>query len=577
MSDGASTNRIESGGELRAARRTLRAVAAPLVLFSLVVNLLMLTGPLFLLQLYERVIASRSEETLVALLVLAAFLYLIMVILDQCRGRIAVRAGARLQALLERPVFDAALRRPAPETAPAPWSDLDAIRRFAASPSALSILDMPWTPMLLGVIFLFHPTLGLFGVAAAALLATLTLYYQARCRPHVQAAMPHAQSAGRLGDEASAKADELRALGMSDAFAGRWVRARRPALAHTVASNEYATVNFTGARTLRLFLQSSILAVGAWLVVQEAMSAGAMIAASILLGRALAPIDSAILQWSTFRQCRSGWDRITALLDEAAPPQRRTRIAPPAGRLEGREMTVIPPGARRPALRMVSLRLEPGAALGVIGAAGSGKTALAYALTGAWPLASGSVRLDGAQRAHHDPEGLAAAIGYMPQSSTLFAGTISENIARLQPEAEDAAITRAAMRAGAHDMILQLPEGYETRLSPSGAGLSAGQRQRIALARALFGDPAILILDDPTSALDGEGYAGFDEMLRTHLSEGGAALVLSHRPAAISACEQLLLLDDGVRKAIGPRDCILRELGQDPARQPPTAMVGQAS
>ncbi len=252
------------------------------------------------------------------------------------------------------------------------------------------------------------------------------------------------------------------------------------------------------------------------------------------------------------------------------------RSAAPSGTLDARELTVIPPNARRPTLRMVSLHLEPGTAMGVIGGTGAGKTTLARALTGAWPLAGGSVRLDGAERTQYGADGFCGQIGYLPQAHTLFTGTVAENIARMRPERDDAAVMRAAMRAGAHDMILQLPDGYDTQLDMRAPTLSGGQLQRIALARALFGDPPVLVLDDPSAMQDGDGCAALNAALRAHKAGGGCALVLSHRPAAIAECEYLLLLENGVRKNHGPRERVLRDLGHGPA-EAPAAGIGSAS
>ena len=574
MTDNAATDQGKPGDALRDA---LRGLVAPIMMFSMVVNLLMLTGPIFMLQLYERVIASRSEETLVVLLALVAFLYAIMAILDQARARIAARAGGRVQTLLERRVFDAALRHPSCLRGEPPWRELDAIRRFTATPGFPCLLDVPWTPLLLGAIFLFHPLLGAFAVGAALVLALVTIMGQARNAPDMEAALTHARGADRLGNEASAKADELAALGMRGAITTRWLAARDPMLHHEVATAERNAATFATSRTLRLFLQSAVLALGAWLVLQQSLSAGAMIAVSILMGRALAPIDTAILQWGMLRRARAGWGRLTGMLDPAPPHTARTAFATPSGTLEARELTVIPPNARRPTLRMVSLRLEPGMALGVIGGIGAGKTTLARALTGAWPLAGGSVRLDGAERAQHDADSLCARIGYLPQSLALFSGTVAENIARMRPDRDDAAVMRAAARAGAHEMILQFPDGYDTRLDALAPTLSSGQLQRIALARALFGDPMVLILDDPSAMQDGDGCAALNAALRAHKSAGGSALILSHRPNAIAECEHLLLLENGVRKMHGPRERVLRDLGHGPATVPDAAGIGSAS
>jgi len=312
-------------------------------------------------------------------------------------------------------------------------------------------------------------------------------------------------------------------------------------------------------KTFRLFLQSAMLGLGAWLVLQGELTGGAMIAGSILMGRALAPIEMAVGQWAVAQRSSEAWHRLSELLSRVPPPQARTSLPRPRSLLEVDALSVGAPGEPVALLRMISFRLEPGQALGVIGPSGSGKSTLARALTGVWRPLAGKIRLDGAALDQYDPDVLGRLIGYLPQRITLFDGTIAENIARLDSQPDSARIIEAARKADAHDMIVRLPQGYETRVSAAGGRLSGGQMQRIALARALYGDPALLIFDEPNSNLDNQGSAALNTAIRTLKAEGKSILIMAHRPAAIQECDLLLVLADGARKAFGPRDHVLRE------------------
>ena len=313
-------------------------------------------------------------------------------------------------------------------------------------------------------------------------------------------------------------------------------------------------------RTLRIFLQSAILGLGAWLVLRDSLSPGAMIAGSILLGRALQPIESAVGQWPMLTRSRAARDRLAQLLSEVPPEEERTQLPRPAGRIKVSGLAVVPPGDTRPVLRGVSFRVEPGQAIGVIGLSGSGKSSLARALCGVWQPVAGSVRLDGATLDQYDPDTLGSYIGYLPQRVTLFEGTIAENIARLQGNPDGLKVVEAAKKAAAHDMILRLPDGYDTRVSALGGRLSGGQIQRIGLARALYGDPVIVVLDEPNSNLDNEGSMALNDAIKQMKAAGCAILIMAHRPAAIQECDLLLVVEDGARRAFGPRDQVLREM-----------------
>jgi ATP-binding cassette subfamily C protein len=525
--------------------------------FSMVVNALMLTGPLYMLQVYDRVIGSGSEETLVALTVLITFLFLMMGIVDHVRGRVAARYGARLQDNLDAPVFRATLAQ-AQQTGEQQrgLKDLATVQRLTGSRVFLAIFDLPWTPMFLAAIFLFHPWLGWMATAGAIVLIVITVFNQVLSRQPIARSAASGHVADQMAGEMQSEAELIKALGMRDAAFARWHRQRATTLAEGMRASDLVGGFSTLTRTVRLFLQSAILGLGAYLVLQAEITAGAMIAASILLGRALAPVEMAIGQWTAISEAGQAWRRLQALLALAPDGPPRMALPRPRARLEVSQLAVTPPGARSPTLRGVTFRIEPGQAVGVIGPSGSGKSTLARAITSVWLPAAGQIRLDGATLDQYDPDALGRVIGYLPQSVTLFDGTIADNIARLgEPVTEK--VVAAARAAAAHDMILDLPDGYDTRVSGLGARLSGGQIQRIGLARALYDDPVLLVLDEPNSALDNEGSIALNTAIQAMKADGRSVLIMAHRPAAIRECDYLLVLAGGIPTMFGPTKEVL--------------------
>jgi ATP-binding cassette subfamily C protein len=549
--------------ELAAARAESRGLYWFVAIFSACVNVLMLTGPLFMLQVYDRVLGSRSEATLVALAGLVAFLYLMMGILDFVRGRVLSRIGARFQSRLDRRVFAAAIERAATgerHATAAGVRDLETIQRFMSSPVLSALFDIPFTPVFLFGIFIFHPWLGILAVSGGAILVIATFVNQAHTRdPVLRSSVANAE-ADRLSERLKTEADMVQALGMRGAAYVRWNKLRDRALGLTLNASDAQGGYAAGTKTFRLFLQSAMLALGAFLVLREQMTPGGMIAASILMGRALAPIEMAVGQWSMVQGAVRSWNNLAELLSQVPERQRKLDLPRPRASLKVASATVLPPGEHHAALRMVTFQLEPGEAIGVIGPSGAGKSSLARAITGAWPPAGGSIRLDGATLDQYDPDTLGRYIGYLPQKVQLFDGTIAENIARLDPNAKDEDIIRAAMQADAHDMILKQPNGYETYLTMMGGHLSGGQIQRVGLARALYGDPVILVLDEPNSNLDNEGSTALNDAIRKMKAENKGVLIMAHRPAAIQECNKLLVLDGGAVRAFGLRDEILAKM-----------------
>lgn len=550
--------------ELRKARSRDFGLYVFVFLFSFFVNLLMLTGPLYMLQVYDRVLGSGSEATLVALSVLVAGLFLAMGLLDHSRTRILTRLGATLQARLERRVFQASVRRmtliPDDLVSHHAQRDLESVQRFISSPVLTALFDIPWTPLFVAAIFIFHPLLGWLAIGGGAILVVLAMANRLMSRGPLSHSNAVGARADRIAENLKSEAETVQALGMENAGFGRWQRARGAALETSVRASDIGAAFTVSSKTFRFFLQSAMLGLGAWLVLKGELSAGAMIAGSILLGRALAPVDLLIGQWAVLQRAQEGWRRLALLLTLQPAEVPRTALPRPKAHLDVQQLTVVPPGEKAPVLRMVSFVLPPGKALGVIGPSGSGKSTLARALIGVWRPASGKVRLDGATLDQYDPDTLGTYIGYLPQRVTLFEGTITDNIARLAETPDEAKVVEAAKRAAVHDMILRLPDGYDTRVSNLGGRLSGGQVQRIGLARALYGDPVLLVLDEPNSNLDNDGSVALNQAIRAIKAKGGSVLIMAHRPAAIQECDLLMVLEEGARRAFGPRDQVLRDM-----------------
>ena len=548
--------------------RKVRAQAWPLLIFvgifSAVVNMLMLTGPLFMLQVYDRVLASQSVETLTALFGLVVFLFLLMGVIDVARNRVMNRVAARFQDRLESRVFTASLEDGIATgneaVAKGGLRDLEAVQRFLASPVLLALFDLPWAPLFLGAVYIFHPLLGVVATVGGAILVFTTFLNTWMNKTPLQQSAISGQAADRMSDMYRDEGELIGSLGMRGATFARWRAARDKATKQQVIGTDRASGFTVFSRTFRLFLQSAMLAAGAWLVLRQELTPGAMIASSILMGRALAPVEQVVGGWALVQRAQDGWSRLSKLLSRRAPEPERTPLPRPAAELDVRQVSIVPPGQSQPTVRGVSFSLSAGQALGVIGPSGAGKSTIARSLIGAWPVAAGTIRLGGATLDQYDPDVLGNLIGYLPQQVTLFDGTIAENIARLAPTPDPDRVVRAAQAAAAHQMILDLPQGYDTQISQAGGRLSGGQIQRVGLARALYPDPVLFVLDEPNSNLDNQGSEALNQAIRAMKARGGSVIIMAHRPAAISECDMLLVMDQGVRRAFGPRDEVLRSM-----------------
>lgn len=557
-------SREHHSSRLFAARKACLGLLAFVAVFSIFVNLLTLTGPLFMLQVYDRVLTSRSEETLLALIVLVAALYLLMAMLDFARGRLLARIGVKFQILLDEPVIRAAIGNaisPQGQRASSQaLKQVETLRNFCASPVLIALVDLPWAPIFLTAIFVFHPVLGWVALAGGAILIALSAMNQMFTKKNVVRHQSENVLAGSFADQAVAGNEIIRAQGMRDAIKNRLIGLRRNAMYESLLAADRTGTFFAISRSFRLFLQSAILCAGAYYVLQQELTPGAMIAASILLGRALSPVDTAIAQWATAQKAQHAWYELNGLLAEIPEEDELIELPRPAAALVVKAVDVTPPDAATDTLKQISFSLKPGQALGVIGRSGSGKSTLAKLLTGIWPPAAGEVRIGGAKLEQYDSDKLGRLVGYLPQQLMLFDGTIAENIARMDIEPDDEDIIAAAKRANAHEMILSLSEGYDTRIFGSNVQLSGGQCQRIALARALYGNPEILILDEPNSALDSDGTNALNMAVREFKNAGKAVVLMTHRPQAIAECDTLLVLENGRIGGLGPKEKVLESM-----------------
>jgi ATP-binding cassette subfamily C protein len=532
------------------------------IFFSIFTNLLMLTGPLFMLQVYDRVLGSRSEETLVALFGLVAVLYFFFWLLEFARSRLMARVGARFQTALNEPVFRAVMERSANRATAVKGSlqDLETLRNFFASPVILALFDAPWTPVFLIIIFIFHPLLGWLAIAGGSLLIVVALINQLVTARKSREGAELGNAAQLFARDAERGSDFVRAQGMREAMSTRWIEKQNAAVEKTLGATDW-TGSFTSfTKAFRLLLQSTILAVGAYLVLQNQLTAGAMIAASILLGRALAPIELGIGQWPMVQRARVSWKSLKELLEAFPEDRALTELPPPSAQLDVTNVSLVIRRGDKPILNQISLSVSPGQALGIIGKSGSGKTTLARVLVGLVKPVAGDVRLAGATLDQYGAEKLGRYIGYLPQDVQLFPGTVGENVAQMETNPNAEKVVAAAKKARVHEIILKLPDGYDTLIGVADAQLSGGQKQRLALARALYNDPVLLVLDEPNSALDAEGSEALNAVVNTMKAEGKAVLIMTHRPTAISTCDNLLVVDQGKVAAYGPRDEIIKSM-----------------
>jgi PrtD family type I secretion system ABC transporter len=556
-----------------------------IALVSGIINVLMLTSSIFMMQVYDRVLGSQSVPTLVALSLIAVAAYLFQGWLDILRGRALALIGERVDGAIgpkvHAAVVDLPLRAPnANQEALQPFRQLEALRSFLAGAGPVALFDMPWMPIYLLVCFLFHSWLGWLTLGGAVVLAFLTLLTEIKSKAPAKAAMEAQSARNAAADAAQRGAEVVRAMGMFPVLAARWDKAHESYLLAQRRANQVAGGLSATAKMFRFILQSALLGVGGYLAIRGQISSGTIIAGSILGSRALAPVDQAIASWKAFVAARQGYQRLKMLLMLYPDRQKPFELPAPSRTLVVESLTVPAPGTSIPIVRRLSLKLEAGQALGIIGPSASGKSTLARAMVGVWAPQAGKVMLDGAALDQWSPEALGPSIGYLPQDVQLFDGSVAENIARFNPEPDAEAVIAAAMAAGFHEHVLRLQDGYNTRVGLAGMQLSSGQKQRLGLARALYGAPFLVVLDEPNSNLDAEGEAAVGAAISTLKARGAIAVVIAHRPSAIAAADLILVMRDGEAVALGPKEEVLAKTVQN-ARQilarPPELVNGMVA
>lgn len=536
--------------------------------FSAAVSLLMLTGSLYMLQVYDRVLVSHSVDTLIGLSLIAIVAFVLQGFLDTLRARMLARIGADFSQELAPRVFDIAARLPLAAGAAAdrvdPVRELDSVRLFLSGFGPTALFDIPFMPLFFVATFLLHPLLGVMAIGGGVVLIGLTLAADWRARGPSWALAQSNQQRNRVMDTTRRHIEAIEAMGMRAALRDRWLTqegaSRRDGVVVADASGGIGAF----AKVFRLMLQSAILGTGAYLAMEQQLSPGGMIAASIMTARALAPVETALANWRGFLQARQGYAVLSRLFQQFPPEARRLRLPTPKAGLVLDDVTVAAPGSATPIIQNAGLSVMAGQALAVIGPSASGKSTLARALVGVWPVTRGTIRLDGAELQHWDRRDLGRHVGYLPQDVGLFDATVAEIIARFDSEATPETIVAAAKAAGAHDMILSLPDGYETRLGDGGTAVSGGQRQRLALARALYRDPFLVILDEPNSNLDSDGDAALNAAIQSVRARGGIVVMITHRPSALTHVDLVALMAQGRIQSFGARDEVLRQL-QRPA------------
>jgi PrtD family type I secretion system ABC transporter len=532
-----------------------------LFLKSGLINILALTGSFYMMQIYDRAIPSRNIPTLVALSMLALGLFVFQGVFETLRSQILVRVGAKMDQTLAPLAHQVAIDMPrfgfSTSESLERGRDVDSVRGFLGSQGPMALFDLPWMPIFLVFVYLLHPYLGALVIAGALLLAMIAIATELLTRRLSASAHKAMVERNMIADSNARNAEVLRAMGFGGRAVDRFVAANREHLSLQTRGNDISGTLGAISRILRMILQSATLGLGAYLTIQGEMTGGAIIAASIASSRALAPVDMAIANWKNMVHARGAWARIKetvlALSDQRPPMD--LPVAKNSIKVE--KVTVAAPSNGRVLLTDVSFEVKAGQALGIIGPSGGGKTTLVRALTGIWPSLRGSVRLDEAELQQWPEDALGNMLGYLPQDVALLDGTIEENISRLSSQADPDAVVKAAKAAGIHDMIVHMPDGYQTEVGTQGATLSAGQRQRIGLARAMFNDPFVVIMDEPNSNLDSEGEQALNDAIRAIKARGGIVIMVAHRPSALAAVDFLAVIQNGKMIAYGLKDDIL--------------------
>jgi ATP-binding cassette subfamily C protein EexD len=562
--------------DLQRALKNCRGSFAMVGFFSLFINLLMLVPSIYMLQIYDRVISSGSEVTLVMLTLLMVALMLVMGGLEWMRSLILVRVSNRIEVNLNQRLYNAVFRMSlytgGQGSSTQALSDLTSLRQFLTSNGLFAFFDAPWIPIYMLVMFIFHPVLGWIAVAGGVALVVIAIINDKATQNPLKEANKFQMAAAGMTSASIRNAEVIESMGMLDNVRGLWLRENLQSLAYQSSASQRAGFLINFSKTFRMLLQSLILGAGAYLAINQELTPGLMIAGSILLGRALAPIDLMIGSWKGFVSARQQYARLNTLLSQIPTTEEKMALPDPTGDLLLEGVVVSSPGSRTPIIKGIQLKIDAGDSVAIVGPSGAGKSTLARAILGIWPCLNGKVRLDGADIFSWDRAHLGPHIGYLPQDIELFDGTISQNISRFG-ELDSEAVVKAAKSAGVHDMILALPKGYDSVIGATGGILSGGQRQRVGLARALYGEPVLVVLDEPNSNLDQHGEIALSRALEEMSQKGTTVITITHRPSVLAQVDKLLVIKDGRAEMYGPRKDVLPKLIAAQAAVQPQTVV----
>ena len=550
--------------------------------FSMFINILMLVPSLYMLQLYDRVLTSRSEGTLYMLTGIVVVLFITMALLEIVRSKVLVKVGNKLDALLSKRVFDSlfevANKYPG-KASSMPLNDLTSIRQFMTGNGLFAFFDAPWIPIYIAVLFMFHPIFGYFAIFAAIILIILTIVNEYSTKEKLLEANNLSRASNMYVDSNMRNAEVINAMGMKGNILGIWQEKYYGFLNAQNSASDKAGVWSNISKSLRMLFQSLILGIGGYLAIKGEVSAGMMIAGSIIMGRALAPLDLIIGSWKGFSGARTSYERLDTLLNEFPKDKEYMELPAPKGEILLEGVVVVPPGAAQPSIRGISMLINEGDVVGIVGPSAAGKSSLARVILGLWPLVQGKARLDKADISQWDKISLGKYIGYLPQDIELFEGTVSQNIARFA-EVDSAKVVEAAQKAGIHEMILRLPEGYDTKIGVGGATLSGGQRQRIGFARAIYDNPVLVVLDEPNSNLDDQGEAALVQAIQSLKQNNTTVILITHRPSILQVTNKLAVIKQGLLEAYGNTNEVLAAMNnaQQQAQQQaqPQAPMTQA-
>jgi PrtD family type I secretion system ABC transporter len=534
-----------------------------------------------MLQVYDRVLSSRNLMTLLFLTLLAIFLYIVYGSLEALRSRVLVRGGARFENVLRMPLFEttfaAMLGRKSGSVEAQPFRDADIVREFVTGSAMLAFFDLPWVPLFIGASFLLHPVFGWLAVGSGVLTLIFTIVNEYSTKKLLNRATQASIAAHADVSATLRNAEVMRAMGMSAGLKDRWADRRDEQISWQATASDRGSALMAGMKSFRQIVQVLILGIGGYLCLEGELSAGGIVAASIIVGRALAPIELAVSQWKLFQAARGSWSRLQELFRSVPQNQQRMPLPAPKGNVKVEQVIAGAPGEKTPILRGVTFHIDKGETLAVIGPSAAGKSSLIRVMLGVWPIAAGTVRFDGFDVNHWDPEHLGRHIGYLPQDVELFAGTIAQNISRFG-EAEHAEVIRASELAGVHEMIQHLPSGYDTQIGEGGHALSGGQRQRIGLARALFGKPEIVVLDEPNANLDSTGETALIGAIRYLKEVGSTVIFVTHKTNMLNLADKVLLMEQGTVRLYGERDEVVAKIFGGPKvvpSQPQNPVISQ--